>query len=174
MIGAGNSSLLRPPSALIASVALAAVVLVSSTSAYAADGAARAPDPAPASSLARPDPYPPRSSIPFGSQAQTTPLVARPSESVGHDRISRAAVRAANRTAARTAANKRNARSDRPGKLAADVFAIPGHPAPTVAALAADPAADLRRVPVGAALAVALVVLLSGALLTGVSRAVTR
>jgi hypothetical protein len=170
---------------LIASVALAVVVLVGGTSAYAAERSARTPDPAPASSLVRPDPYPANSSAPVASRSPATAVVARASSpestgstpgaaATGHDRTSRAAVRAANRTAARKAAKRRNAKPERPGELAAGVFAIPGHQAPRVAALTASPAADLRRVPVGAALAVALVVLLSGALLTGVSRAVAR
>ena len=178
------SSLLRPPAALVAGVALAGVVAVSGTSAFAADGTARTPDPAPVPSLVRPDPYSPASSAPLASRSTTTAAAVRASESdptgltraaaTGHDRTSRAAVRAAKQTDARKATRSRNAGSDWPGELGADVFAIRGHPAPRLDSLAAGPAADLRRVPLGAVLAVALVVLLSGALLTGVSRAVAR
>jgi hypothetical protein len=84
------------------------------------------------------------------------------------------AARAANRTAAREAAKRRKAKADRLAKLAASMFAIPDHPAPRMVALAANPVGTIRRIPVGVALAVASVVLLSGALLAGVSRAVAR
>jgi hypothetical protein len=178
------SSLLRPPAALVAGVALAGVVAVSGTSAFAAGSTARTPDPAPLPPLVQPDPYSPASWAPSASRSTTTSAAVGASESdptglthaaaTRHDRASRAAVRSAEQTEARKATRSRNARSDWPGELAADVFAIPGHPAPRLAALAAVPAADLRRVPVGAALAVALVVLLSGALLTRVSRAAIR
>ena len=47
MIGAGSSSLLRPPAVLIASVALVVVVLGCGNTAYASDKTARNPDPAP-------------------------------------------------------------------------------------------------------------------------------
>jgi hypothetical protein len=85
-----------------------------------------------------------------------------------------AAARAANRTAALEAAKRRKAKADRLAKLAASIFAIPDHPAPRVVALAANPVGTIRRIPVGVALAVASLVLLSSALLAGVSRAVVR
>ena len=182
VMGAGNSSLLRPPAVLIASVAVAVVVLASANMAYASVGTARNPDPAPshAPSLVQPDPYTSNSSAPAASRAAGDGGGARlgvPHR--GNDAGAAAtrreeAARAANRTAAREAAKRRKAKADRLAELAASIFAIPDHPAPRVVALAANPVGTIRRVPVGVALAVASVVLLSGALLAGVSRAVAR
>ena len=182
MIGSGNSSLLRPPSVLIASVALVVVILGCANTAYASVKTARNPDPAPspAPSLVQPDPYTFNSSAPAASRLPTT-AVAHLSASPSAETSAAAAAtrretaaRAAKRTATREAAKLRKAKADRLAKLAASIFAIPDHPAPSMVALAASPAVDLRRVPAGAALAVALVVLLSGALLAGVSRTVAR
>ena len=80
----------------------------------------------------------------------------------------------ANRAAVREAAKRRKAKADRLAQMAASIFAIPDHPAPRVVALDANPARAIKRIPVGVALAVASLVVLSSALLTGVSRMVVR
>ena len=56
----------------------------------------------------------------------------------------------------------------------AATFAIPDHNAPSLAALAVHPVEAARRIPMGVALAVASLVLLSGALLAGAARVVAR
>ena len=182
MIGAGNSSLLRPPAILIASVAVALVVLACANRSYASVETARNPDPAPstAPSLVQPDPYTSNSSAPVASRLPAT-AVADHSTSPSRETTARAAAtgrqeaaRAAKRTAAREAAKRRKAKADRLAGLAASIFAIPDHPAPRMVALAAHRVGTIRRVPVGVALAVASLVLLSSALLTGVSRTVVR
>jgi hypothetical protein len=182
VLGAGNSSLLRPPAMLIASVAVAVVVLASANMAYASVGTARNPDPAPspALSLVRPDPYTSNSSAPFASRLPAAAVV-HVSTSPSRETTTRATAtgrketaRVANRAAVREAAKRRKAKADRLARLAASIFAIPDHPAPRMVALAAHRVGTIRRVPVGVALAVASLVLLSSALLTGVSRAVAR
>lgn len=182
MIGAGNSPLLRPPAVMIASVALVVVILACANTAYASVKTARNPDPAPstAPSLVQPDPYTSNSSAPATSRLPATAVahISPPpsADTTAHAAATapEAAARAANRTAALEAAKQRTAKADRQAKLAASIFAIPDRPAPRVVALAANPVGTIQRIPVGVALAVAVVVLLSCALLTGVSRAVAR
>jgi hypothetical protein len=82
------------------------------------------------------------------------------------------AARAASRTAAREVAKRRKVKADRLAKLAASIFPIPDHPAPSVVALAANPVGTTRRIPVGVALAVAAVVLLSAVFVTSTARRV--
>ena len=179
MIGAGNSPLLRPPAAMIASIALVVVILACANTAYASVKTARNPDPAPstAPSLARPDPYTP-DSAPATSQPPATAVahVSPPPsvETTAHAAATgrEEAAQAANRTAAREATQPRKA--DRVAKLAASIFAIPDHAAPRMVALATNPVGTIQRIPVGVALAVASLVLLSSALIAGVSRAVAR
>ena len=178
MKGAGSSSLLRPPAILVASVAVPVVVLVCAIPAHASGRTARTPDPAPAPFLDQPDPYPSPSSPPV-TAAPVTPVEAV-SGSGSRGTISSAttrrdaADRAASRGAARAAAKRRAARADRLSEMAAGIFAIPDHPAPRLDALAGSPGGPIRRIPVGVALAIALLVLFSSALLAGVSRAVAR
>ena len=178
MIGAGNSSLLRPPAVMIASVALVVVILACANTAYASVKTARNPDPAPstAPSLVQPDPYTSNSSAPATSRLPATAVahVSPPpsAETTAHAAATgrEEAAQAANRTAAREAAKRRTAKADRVAKLAASIFAIPDHSAPRVIALPADPAGTVGRIPAGVALAVALLVLLSGAFTVGVAR----
>jgi hypothetical protein len=182
VIGSGNSSLLRPQVVLIASVALVVVILGCANTAYASVKTARNPDPAPstAPSLVQPDPYTSNSSAPAASRLPATAVVrvsvSPTAETTARGAATRreAAARAANRTAALEAAKRRKAKADRLAKLAASIFAIPDHPAPRVVALAANPVGTIRRIPVGVALAVASLVLLSSALLAGVSRTAIR
>ena len=74
-MGAGSSSLLRPPAVSIVGVALAVAVLVCSKPAYASGWTARTPDPAPAPSLVQLAPYSSGSSAPFASRAPAAPAV---------------------------------------------------------------------------------------------------
>ena len=179
MKGAGSSSLLRPPAILVASVAVPVVVLVCAIPAHASGRTARTPDPAPAPFLDQPDPYPSPSSPPPVTATPVTPVEAV-AGSGSRGTISNAttrrdaADRAASRGAARAATKRRAARTDRLSEMAAGIFAIPDHPAPRLDALAGPPGGPIRRIPVGVALAIALLVLFSSALLAGVSRAVAR
>ena len=173
MIGAGSSSLLRPQAVLIAGFALVVVVVGCGNTAYASSGTARNPDPAPspARSLVQPDPYPfnRASSLRLAPATTSVRGSATPSEELAPHVVATGRGRAA-----RKATTVRRAKASQPAHPATSTFLIPDHPAPRAVALAANPVETIRRVPVAVALAVASVVLLSGALLASISRAVTR
>jgi hypothetical protein len=160
------SSLLRPIAA-----ASAVLVLGSATPALAATSspANAGPDPSPGAASPAPDPYPAATTR---AAVVPRPVYSAPVESAPRRRSAtpvRHAVRAAHHTITKHRASTTKPASTPPARMRR-----PEPPAPSLGDRIFGAVRDAPRVPTGAALAVALLVLVSGLFLAGVAREAAR
>jgi hypothetical protein len=160
----GNSSLLRPPAVVTVCFALGFATLTSSGTALAADGTARAPDPAPSPAQLQPDPY--------NSASAPTGRTVVPSAPVHYVPVHTASSSSTSRPGSPTALAQQTRKTVTSKPHTTASFRLAGALPRWTTALADPPALAVseRTISAGLALAVAAFALLSGAFVIGIAR----
>jgi hypothetical protein len=181
-VSAGATALLRPATALSGCVAVLVVLLALSSPAAAAQPS---PDPSPGAGTVRPDPYP-TAPEPATSQTQApahssvpAPVFRPPAAEATEQRAApkRRARKAAVATAPKRVATAPKRTAQRPAKVLqtpSKAVKERAEPAASARSRVVEGVVPRRRVPRSAALAVALLVVLSGTFLAGAARKVAR